>query len=416
MAVTVLQLTALAQPNRLQMFRTLLVAGSDGLDRAQLVRETGATRSAVTFNIKALARCGLVKVDLSARRVGVGARKTDGDFRCVAMLAALETLLSYIEDADPPVGMRTGRRGPGDRAAGGLVSALGSRLRMSREQKDTSLAEREWTAEDETSLAVAVGLLEKETFIDTLLGMAGAAASAGMRGVSAIVPAKIGEGLGDMLAQILQFTFDKVLLTVDQDPSGLTSSSWFARVSVALSGGGGGLAGLPGTLVELPVTTALLMRSIAQIAASEGEDLSTPEAKLECLKVFAFGGPGSGDDEENEGYFATRVALASGLPRLVEKSIADIVPALAARVSGRFAPLVSAKLGSQGVAVVGAVAGMIVNSAFADHFERKARGHFVVRRLERAYGEAAVLERYDALKNSLLSIRRGSKAKPATEV
>ncbi|HWU79802.1 MAG TPA: EcsC family protein [Caulobacter sp.] len=260
------------------------------------------------------------------------------------------------------------------------------------------MAEPEWSAEDEASLALAVGLLEKETLTDTLLSIAGAAGRLGMKGVNAVVPAKVSDGLGDMLAQVLQFAFDKVLLTVDRDGSGLTSSSWFSRISVALSGGGGGLAGLPGTLVELPVTTALLMRGIAQVAIREGEDLSTVEAKLECLKVLAFGGPGEADDQEDEGYFATRVSLAAGLPRLAEKSIADIVPALAARVSGRFAPLVSAKLGSQGMAIVGAVAGLIVNSAFADHFERKARGHFIVRRLERTYGEASVHSLYEALK------------------
>ena len=274
------------------------------------------------------------------------------------------------------------------------------------------MAERDWSVEDEASLALAVGLLEKETLTDTLLSIAGAAGRIGMKGVSAVVPAKVSEGLGDRLAQILQFTFDKVLLTVDRDASGLTSSSWFARISVALSGGGGGLAGLPGTLVELPVTTALLMRSIAQVAVREGEDLSTTEAKLECLKVLAFGGPGAADDQEDEGYFATRVSLAAGLPRLAEKSIADIVPALAARVSGRFAPLVSAKLGSQGMAIVGAVAGLIVNSAFADHFERKAKGHFIVRRLERTYGEAAVHARYEALKASAPSKGRAAPAKP----
>jgi EcsC protein family len=260
------------------------------------------------------------------------------------------------------------------------------------------MADPEWSAEDEADLARAVGLLEKETLTDTLLSIAGAAAGAGLKGLSAVVPAKLGENLADVLSQVLEFTFDKVLQTVDRDGAGLTASSWFSRLSVAVSGGSGGLAGLPGTLVELPVTTALLMRGIAQVAASEGEDLSTPEAKLECLKVLAFGGPGIRDDEENEGYFATRIALATGLPRLAEQSLASIVPALAARVSGRFAPLIGAKFGAQAVAVVGAVAGLIVNTAFADHFERKGRGHFIVRRLERKHGEAAVRARYDDLK------------------
>jgi hypothetical protein len=34
-----------------------------------------------------------------------------------------------------------------------------------------------------------------------------------------------------------------------------------------------------------------MLRSIADIARSEGEDLSDPEAALSCVEVFALGGP-----------------------------------------------------------------------------------------------------------------------------
>ena len=46
----------------------------------------------------------------------------------------------------------------------------------------------------------------------TLLGIAGAAAGAGLKGLNALVPAKIGENLSDVLSRVLQHTFDKVLL------------------------------------------------------------------------------------------------------------------------------------------------------------------------------------------------------------
>lgn len=96
----------------------------------------------------------------------------------------------------------------------------------------------DWSPGDEAALTLAVGLLEKETLTDTLLSIAGAAAGAGLKGLNTLAPAKIGENLGEVLARVLEYTFDKVLLTVDRDGAGLTASSWFSRLSVALSGGG----------------------------------------------------------------------------------------------------------------------------------------------------------------------------------
>jgi len=38
-----------------------------------------------------------------------------------------------------------------------------------------------------------------------------------------------------------------------------------------------------------------------------------------------------------------------------------------------------------------------VNYAFIEHFQDMARGHFIVRRLERAYGEEDVRREYERL-------------------
>jgi len=43
-------------------------------------------------------------------------------------------------------------------------------------------------------------------------------------------------------------------------------------------------------VVELPISTAMMLRSIADIAHSQGEDLEDMEARLSCLEVFALGG------------------------------------------------------------------------------------------------------------------------------
>ena len=62
--------------------------------------------------------------------------------------------------------------------------------------------------------------------------------------------------------------------------------------------------------LELPVSTIIMLRSIADIAQNEGEDLSEPEAALSCMQVFALGGRAGSDDASESGYFAVRGVLA----------------------------------------------------------------------------------------------------------
>ena len=74
-------------------------------------------------------------------------------------------------------------------------------------------------------------------------------------------------------------------------------------LAAAASGAVGGAFGLAALPVELPLSTTILMRSIAEIAREEGEDLSAPNAALACVEVFALGGA----EEEaafESGYFA----------------------------------------------------------------------------------------------------------------
>jgi len=44
--------------------------------------------------------------------------------------------------------------------------------------------------------------------------------------------------------------------------------------------------------------------------------------------------------------------------------------------------------------VVGAFGGATINVLFIDHFQDMARGHFIVRRLERKYGHDEVEKKY----------------------
>jgi len=60
--------------------------------------------------------------------------------------------------------------------------------------------------------------------------------------------------------------------------------------------------------------------------------------------------------------------------------------------------IVSERAAAGAVPVLGAVGGATVNAIFMDHFGRVARGHFIVRRLERLYGEATIRREYEALR------------------
>jgi hypothetical protein len=68
------------------------------------------------------------------------------------------------------------------------------------------------------------------------------------------------------------------------------------KFAVAVTGAGGGTFGLAGLPIELPLSTTIMLRSISDIARSEGERLQDPEAKLACLEVFALGGRSKSDD------------------------------------------------------------------------------------------------------------------------
>ena len=174
--------------------------------------------------------------------------------------------------------------------------------------------------------------------------------------------------------------------------------AWFHRGLAAASGAAGGAFGLPGTLVELPVSTTLLLRQIAAIAAEQGEDLADPLVAAECLKVFALGGRDVRDDAAESGYFAVRLALAEALKGAVGKGLtAAVLPAFLGPIAARFGGPVALKLSAQAAPLIGAAGGVAVNLAFLEHFRDVAQGHFTVRRLERLHGPAAVKAAYEAI-------------------
>jgi hypothetical protein len=148
-----------------------------------------------------------------------------------------------------------------------------------------------------------------------------------------------------------------------------------------------------------------MLRSILDIARSEGENLRDPEAALACIEVFGLGGRTEADDTADVRYFVVRDALARSVAEaarfIAERGVveegAPVLVRLIAQVSARFRVVITQKAAAQAIPLIGALGGAAVNYAFVEHFQTIARGHFTVRRLERSYGEDLVRATYERL-------------------
>jgi uncharacterized YccA/Bax inhibitor family protein len=87
-------------------------------------------------------------------------------------------------------------------------------------------------------------------------------------------------------------------------------------------------------------------------------------------------------------YLADKGIAKSGAPALVR---------LVTVISSRFGVVVSEKAAAQAIPIIGAAGGALINTLFIQHYQDMARGHFIVRRLEKIHGAEPVRLAYDSL-------------------
>jgi hypothetical protein len=259
---------------------------------------------------------------------------------------------------------------------------------------------------DLRALAAAVERLEQPGFAGRIAALAARPAGLVARalpGPAAAVVAGAAERALTRALDVALFSLRDARLTGGRFGRARVLHSALASASGAV----GGAFGLAALAIELPVSTTIMLRSIAVIAEQEGEDLADPTTGLACLEVFGLGAPAASDKSGAEaGYFAVRALFASGLAQagaiIANQGAAGGGTAAALRalapIAARFGAVVSEKLAAQAVPVVGAVAGAAVNLAFIEHFQELAHGHFTIRRLERSYGAEAVRIEYNRIK------------------
>lgn len=176
---------------------------------------------------------------------------------------------------------------------------------------------------------------------------------------------------------------------------------WFHRGAVVVSGAVGGSFGLATAVCEVAVSTALIMRSIQDVAIGYGADLRDPVVIAECVAVLGKGGPMPEDDALDESYFAMRAGLKRAVSAelltealasepvkkaLASKAVEQILQSEVFRkIVQRFGVTSRAVLVEKAVPVVGGVLGAFVNYQFVSYYQNMAHVVFRLKAIEGRY-------------------------------
>jgi hypothetical protein len=304
--------------------------------------------------------------------------------------------------------IRSGGRADRGRRAGPHQTPTATARRSSRVANDfaplvpavpTADARSELSAADRKALERAHVQLEGHSFAIRVAELAGQPVDC----LLGIMPKFATRGVNRAIEVAIFNCLKLAISLTPPNPRGAPAAK-LSSFLVGLSGGVSGFFGFAALPFELPVTTTLMLRAIAQTAQHHGEDLSKLEVRLACLEVFALG-MGKSPKRLDLGYYAARAVLsrlteqASAL--LIERGAASVSAPIVARllsaIVSRFGIIVSQRFAAGALPAIGAVGAAAVNIAFMKHFQRIAQGHFTIRRLERRYGADVVRRHYQKL-------------------
>lgn len=250
----------------------------------------------------------------------------------------------------------------------------------------------EFTEKDLNDLQHAIYLLENPGLAAKITNFIGSPIEKGLK----LLPTTWFKKIESITQLALHKAADAAIFTLKPNSKN-TASNKLHKVSVAISGGVGGLFGLTALAIELPISTTIILRSIADIARSEGMDLNDEQTKLTCLEVFALGGTSENDDATESGYWVVRASLAKTITDasayITQKAgteTATYLYKVISKIAKKFSVQITEKAAAQAIPALGAIGGATINSLFMDHFQQMARGHFIIKRLEQTYGKDLV--------------------------
>jgi hypothetical protein len=257
---------------------------------------------------------------------------------------------------------------------------------------------------DESSLIRAYERLEYPSFAGRLSSVVGTPIEMAMK----LLPRPWHLGIRRCAEDSIGRALDAAIANTGRKTGGRSDDRRHQMLGMA-SGAVGGFFGGPALLLELPVTTAIMLVAIVDIARSQGEDIGSLETRMACMEVFALGGRADVDDAAETGYYGLRLALElpiASASRFLSRpgaAAAGDVPVLVNLIRSlaeRFGVVLSQKAAAGIVPVIGAAGGAFVNSVFIRHFQDMAHGHFTIRRLERQYNPDLVRSAYQRIRQN----------------
>ena len=260
---------------------------------------------------------------------------------------------------------------------------------MTSKEVDTT----EFTDSDLDDLRLAKSRLENPSLTAQISDVVGTP----IEKVLHYVPERLNGKIGHITHQALLKGLE-IAIASFSDTQQRRSKDWLHKLVATGTGATGGLFGFAALAVELPVSTGIILRSIADIARSEGHDLTQLEVRLSCLEVFALGGTTASDDAVEGGYWVVRGVMAQSLKQaaayIAEQGFAEegapILVRFISKIATRYSTVVTQQAAVKAMPIVGAVSGGTINLLFMNHFQSMAKGHFVVKRLEAKYGTEPV--------------------------
>ena len=267
------------------------------------------------------------------------------------------------------------------------------------------------TASELATLKEAYTQLENPSLAIRLSSAVGVPVEAVTRQLGKRAPEAVVDAVSKSTHKAIEFVLRSSMRSIkgsDQAPA----SPRLHTAAAITTGAVAGFFGIETLIVELPLTTGIMFRSIADIAREEGESPQDPETILNCMQVFAMGSRESDKDDAAEtSYYGVRVALSKAVTDALQyvasqgatSATAPALVRLISALTSRFGVVVTQKAMAQAIPVIGAIGGGLVNTIFISHFQDMARGHFAIRKLERKYGAAVVQDAYLQLKSDGLS-------------
>ena len=269
----------------------------------------------------------------------------------------------------------------------------------------------ELTESELATLNEAYTKLENPSLAIRLSSAVGMPVEAVTRELSKRAPAAVVDAVSKSTHKAIEYVLQSSMRSIKGEEQAPASPRLHTAAAMT-TGAVAGFFGIETLVVELPLTTGIMFRSIADIARAEGESPQDPETILNCMQVFAMGSRMSDKDDAAEtSYYGVRLALSKAATDALQyvasqgfgSASAPALVRLVSALASRFGIVVTQKAMAQAIPVLGAIGGGLVNTMFISHFQDMARGHFAIRRLERKYGADVIQDVYLQLKSKELN-------------